>query len=102
MELTRATPLYAVVEGNKKCKSKRVGVGEWEKNKRRMRMGEKGEERCELEKEREREREREKEHVAATPLRKGTERRTEERKRNDDQKKVGNSLYLLYPGDIHV
>jgi len=38
MELTRAAPLYAVVEGNKKCKSKRVGVGEWEKkNKRRAR-----------------------------------------------------------------
>ena len=31
IELTRAAPLYAVVEGNKKCKSKRVGVGEWEK-----------------------------------------------------------------------
>jgi len=39
MELTRAAPLYAVVEGNKKCKSKRVGVGEWEKkNKRRARV----------------------------------------------------------------
>lgn len=28
--MTRAA-LYVVVEGNKKCKSKRVGVGEWEK-----------------------------------------------------------------------
>jgi len=87
MELTRAAPLYAVVEGNKKCKSKRVGVGEWEKkNKRRARVerGERaraGKERN-IETERERERERESENRArSNAAGKGTQRAERERER---------------------
>lgn len=97
MELTRAAPLYAVVEGNKKCKSKRVGVGEWEKKIRGERGGEDGG--CEPEKERERETKRKRRMRAVTLSAKGRGGHERRRVTERERKRLEISRIFVYIRD---